>query len=124
MQTLKRFLFAFLAAVMFAVGGFTPPALAQSGEALNTPSDVAAVTVLVTATKLLSGVTINGTRYRGFWMNPTDGEIAIGGRSVTALTGVLVATGEKVFIPWTYGQDWYAIRTGGSNVNVRIVPVR
>lgn len=101
------------------------PAFAQATEALNYPVDVSAIAVGATATKLLSGVSVvSAVKYRGFWLNPTDGEIAVGGKSVTAATGVLVASGEKVYIPWTYGQGWYAIRTGGSNVNVRVLPVK
>ena len=124
MNALKRFLLAALAAVVIVTPSALP-AFAQADQALNTPVDVAAVSVLVTATKLLSGVTVvSSVRYRGFWLNPTNGEIAVGGPSVTSTTGVLVATGEKVFIPWTYGQGWYAIRTGASNVDVRVLPVK
>lgn len=111
-------------ALALAFAPVAAPALAQAGQEMNSPIDVSAVSVTNSATSLLSGVTIGVYKYRGFWLNPTDGEIAVGGASVTASTGVLVASGEKVFIPWTYGKNWYAIRTGGSNVNVRILPVQ
>lgn len=117
---LTRFLLALALAI-----GCTAPALAQVDTNYNTPVDVTAVSVTATATNLLSGVAItSGQRYKGFWLNPTNGQIAVGGRSVTTATGALVESGEKVFINWSYGQNWYAIRTGASSVNVRIVPVK
>lgn len=118
----------FLLAAVAALALFTPatlPAFAQSDTNYNTPVDVTAVSVTATATNLLSGVSItSGVKYRGVWINPTNGQIAVGGRSVTAATGALVDSGEKVFINWSYGQNWYAIRTGASSVDVRIVPVK
>jgi len=92
---------------------------------LNAPIDLSAVSVAATATALLSGVTeVGGKPFKGFFVNPTDGEIAIGGSTVTAATGMLVSSGEKIWIDWSRGTNWYAIRTGGANVNVRVLPVK
>lgn len=124
MQRLANFLARFSLALLLVLSPALP-AFAQVGESLNTPVDVSAVSVTNSATKLLSGVAIaTQANYAGFWLNPTNGEIAVGGPSVATTTGVLVASGEKIWIPWKRGQGWYAIRTGGSNVDVRVVPVK
>lgn len=91
---------------------------------LNTPIDLTAVSAAATATSLLAGVTEGTQPFKGFFVNPTDGEVAIGGPSVTAATGLLVGAGATIWIDWSRGKNWYAIRTGGSNVNVRVLPVK
>ena len=92
---------------------------------LNNPIDVAAVSVTATATSLLAGVTeLPGQPFKGFIVNPTNGEIALGGSSVTAASGALIASGAKEYYEWSAGKNWFGIRTGASNVDVRILPIR
>ena len=64
---------------------------------------------------------VGSVKYRKGVYAAEDGDFATTG---AAATGALVDSGEKVFINWTYGQNWYAIRTGASSVDVRIVPVK
>lgn len=119
-KTLTGFVLA--AALLLApVAGLAP---AWATVDLNSPTDIAAVSALVTATPLLTGVTETATPFKGFFVNPTNGEVALGGPSVSATSGILVGSGTMIFIDWTRGKNWYAIRTGGSNVDVRVLPVR
>jgi hypothetical protein len=91
---------------------------------LNSPSDVTAITVAATATRLFSTTVEAAQPYRGAFINPTDGDIAMGGASVTASTGFLLRDDSILWLDWSRGGNWYGIRTGGSDVNVRVVPVK
>ncbi len=104
-----------------AAGLTAAPALAAPS-ALNNPLDVTAVSVTASATKLRTTAT-PGRPQMGVYIQPTDGDIYVGGPSVTTSTGFLLPAGTIWFQEWTTGDRWYAIRSGGSNVNVRVVPV-
>lgn len=111
---------AVLAALVLGLSQF--PATAQVD--VNSPVDTAAISVTASITPLIAASLVPLQPFKELWINPTDGEIAVGGAAVTSATGVLVGAGEKLVIPWTRGRGFYAVRTGGSSVNVRILPVR
>lgn len=104
-----------------AAGLTAAPALAAPA-ALNNPLDTTAVSVTSTATKLRASAT-PGRPQVGVFLNPTDGDIYVGGPSVTTSTGFFLPSGTIMFVEWTTGDRWYAIRAAAANVNVRIVPV-
>jgi len=113
---------SFRGAPLAGVLPFAAPAFAVGD--LNTPLAVTAVSVTNSATSLLAGSTLASEPYKGFFLNPTDGEIAVGGSAVTTATGFLLGAGSILWVEWSRGRQWYGIRTGGSNVNTRIVLVR
>lgn len=117
---MKRIWNLFLALALVFTVSIPQPVYATTN--LNNPTNTIAVSVLVTATQILVARTDNHY-YQGVFIEPTDGDIAIGGAGVTALNGLPVPSGTIVYLDWTYGGSWYAIRTGGANVNLRILPV-
>jgi hypothetical protein len=121
----KSFIRAAFAAALFLAGGaLAPAASVRASSDLNSPTDTAAVSVTASITPLVAASLVPLQPFKELVINPTNGEIAIGGASVTSSTGILVGTGEKYVVEWSRGRNWYAVRTGGSNVDVRVLPVK
>lgn len=88
---------------------------------LNAPRDVAAVSVGVAATKLISNTVEAFGPRRAISIQP-EGTVYVGGPNVTAATGIKLVADQIWEIPFQTGQGWYAIASAGT-VNVRVLPV-
>lgn len=87
----------------------------------NAPRDVAAVSVGVAATKLISNTVEGYGARRAVYLQP-EGTVYVGGPSVTTATGIKLVADQVWELPSQNGQGWYAIAASGT-VNVRVVPV-
>lgn len=84
----------------------------------RTPTDTAAVSVGTTATALLAATP---AKMVGVCLQPTDGNIWIGGASVTSSTGMQVNNLERVCLDAFNGGALYGIATP-SAVSTRVLP--
>lgn len=117
---LSRFLLA-LALVFAPALSVAAPAWAQAIN-LNQPKDTTAVSVTTTATKLMASPATAARTTRGVFIQPTNGDIYVGGPSVTSSTGLLITSGTIIFVEWSQGDRWFA-RTASGTVDVRVLPV-
>lgn len=91
---------------------------------LNTPIDTGPVTVGATITPLTSVSLTDRKRYKGFFVQPNGGDIRIGGLAVTTASGILVTDGTTLFVDWSFGNNWCAVRNAGVDVTTIVLPVR
>lgn len=97
-------------------------AVMQAVPGLNNPRDIAAVSATTTAARLLTVAQGDVVSRAGVYIVPTNGTVYLGGSAVTSSTGFPVDSGEKFYVEWVLGSNWYVITASGT-VDVRVVPI-